>query len=85
MVDPTPAPPRKGRGDRAAHGEVRRRPWLKQARWRQCANAPEPIPVVRADYLPLLLVPVLALAALPLIGSTDAPGSRSPSPRSPWA
>jgi branched-chain amino acid transport system permease protein len=32
--------------------------------------APEPIPVVRADYLPVLLVPVLALIALPLIGST---------------
>src|SRR4249920_3079205 len=31
---------------------------------------PEPIPVVRADYLPVLLVPVLALAALPLIGNT---------------
>jgi branched-chain amino acid transport system permease protein len=31
---------------------------------------PEPIPVVRADYLPALLVPVLALAALPLIGNT---------------
>ena len=30
---------------------------------------PEPIPVVRADYLPVLLVPVLALAALPLIGN----------------
>jgi branched-chain amino acid transport system permease protein len=32
--------------------------------------APEPIPVVRADYLPVLLVPALALIALPLIGST---------------
>ena len=32
--------------------------------------APEPIPVVRADYLPILLVPALALAALPLIGNT---------------
>src|SRR5439155_25461506 len=32
--------------------------------------AAEPIPVVRADYLPVLLVPVLALAALPLIGNT---------------
>src|SRR6185295_3320645 len=31
--------------------------------------APEPIPVVRADYLPALLVPVLAAAALPLIGN----------------
>jgi len=33
-------------------------------------SAPEPIPVVRADYLPILLVPALALAALPLIGNT---------------
>jgi branched-chain amino acid transport system permease protein len=32
--------------------------------------APEPIPVVRADYVPLLLVPVLAAAAYPLIGNT---------------
>jgi branched-chain amino acid transport system permease protein len=32
--------------------------------------APEPIPVVRTDYLPILLVPVLAFAALPLIGNT---------------
>jgi branched-chain amino acid transport system permease protein len=31
---------------------------------------PEPIPVLRADYLPALLVPLLALTALPLIGST---------------
>jgi branched-chain amino acid transport system permease protein len=31
--------------------------------------APEPIPVVRPDYLPLLLVPVLAAIALPLVGS----------------
>src|SRR6187455_3242096 len=31
--------------------------------------APEPIPVVRADYLPALLVPVLAAAAFPLIGN----------------
>jgi len=31
--------------------------------------APEPVPLVRADYLPVLLVPALALAALPLIGS----------------
>jgi len=29
----------------------------------------EPIPVVRPDYLPALLVPVLAAVALPLIGS----------------
>ena len=33
------------------------------------AAAPEPIPVVRADYLPVLLVPVLAAAAYPLIGN----------------
>ena len=26
-------------------------------------SAPEPIPVVRADYLPILLVPALAAAA----------------------
>src|SRR5262245_27525759 len=32
--------------------------------------APEPIPAVRTDFLPVLLVPVLALAALPLIGNT---------------
>src|SRR5712672_2391687 len=32
-------------------------------------SAPEPIPVVRADYLPALLVPVLAAIALPLIGN----------------
>ena len=32
-------------------------------------SSPEPIPVVRADYLPLLLVPALAAIALPLIGS----------------
>src|SRR5262245_22461439 len=31
--------------------------------------APEPIPVARADFLPILLVPVLAAAALPLIGN----------------
>jgi len=31
--------------------------------------APEPVTLVRADYLPVLLVPALALAALPLIGS----------------
>src|SRR4249919_4365962 len=30
---------------------------------------PEPIPVMRADYLPVLLVPVLAAAAYPLIGN----------------
>src|ERR1700745_1081030 len=30
---------------------------------------PEPIPVVRADYLPILLVPMLAAAAYPLIGN----------------
>src|SRR5215470_2821151 len=30
---------------------------------------PEPIPVVRRDYLPLLLVPLLAAAANPLIGN----------------
>src|SRR5258708_25079249 len=33
------------------------------------AATAEPIPVVRADYLPALLVPVLAAAALPLIGN----------------
>ena len=33
------------------------------------ASPPEPIPVVRADYLPVLLVPVLAAAAYPLIGN----------------
>ena len=33
------------------------------------ASPPEPIPVVRADYLPILLVPVLAAVALPLIGN----------------
>ena len=33
------------------------------------AVAPEPIPVVRADYVPVLLVPVLAAAAYPLIGN----------------
>jgi len=33
------------------------------------ASTPEPIPVVRADYLPILLVPVLAAAAYPLIGN----------------
>src|SRR5262245_65821055 len=32
--------------------------------------APEPIPTVRSDFLPVLLVPLLALAALPLIGNT---------------
>src|ERR1043165_5268405 len=32
-------------------------------------TAPEPIPVVHADYLPVLLVPVLAVVALPLIGN----------------
>src|SRR4051812_168409 len=32
-------------------------------------SPPEPIPVVRADYLPALLVPVLAAAAYPLIGN----------------
>lgn len=31
--------------------------------------APEPIPQTKADYLPILLVPVLALIALPLIGN----------------
>jgi branched-chain amino acid transport system permease protein len=34
-------------------------------------SAPEPIPVVRADYLPLLLVPLLAGAAYPLIGNAS--------------
>src|SRR3954467_8175240 len=33
------------------------------------ASPPEPIPVVRADYLPVLLVPVFAAAAFPLIGN----------------
>src|SRR6185503_19028351 len=33
-------------------------------------STPEPIPVVRADYLPALLVPMLAAAAYPLIGNT---------------
>src|SRR5438046_8278587 len=33
------------------------------------AAAPEPIPVLRPDYLPVLLVPVLAAAAFPLIGN----------------
>src|SRR5262245_487872 len=33
-------------------------------------SAPEPIPAVRSDFLPVLLVPALALAALPLIGNT---------------
>src|SRR6476620_2296273 len=32
--------------------------------------APEPTPVVRADYLPILLVPALAAIAYPLIGNT---------------
>ncbi|HJZ43896.1 MAG TPA: branched-chain amino acid ABC transporter permease, partial [Hyphomicrobiaceae bacterium] len=32
-------------------------------------SATEPIPVVRTDYLPLLLVPALAAAAYPLIGN----------------
>ena len=31
--------------------------------------APEPIPQTKADYLPILLVPALALVALPLIGN----------------
>src|SRR5258708_7886946 len=29
----------------------------------------EPLPQVRRDYLPLLLVPVVAIVALPLVGS----------------
>src|SRR6516225_11842432 len=32
-------------------------------------GAPEPIPAHRADYLPVLLVPALAAAALPLIAN----------------
>lgn len=40
------------------------------ARAATSAGQPEAIPRVRADYLPVLLVPVLALIALPLIGST---------------
>src|SRR5437762_3284268 len=32
-------------------------------------SAPEPIPVVRADLLPVLLVPALAAIAYPLIGN----------------
>ncbi|MDX2202755.1 MAG: branched-chain amino acid ABC transporter permease [Hyphomicrobiaceae bacterium] len=32
-------------------------------------SAPEPIPATRTDYLPVLLVPVLALIALPLTGN----------------
>ncbi|RTL73312.1 MAG: branched-chain amino acid ABC transporter permease [Hyphomicrobiales bacterium] len=33
------------------------------------ASAPEPIPATKTDYMPVLLVPLLALAALPLIGN----------------
>lgn len=33
------------------------------------ASAPEPIPATKTDTMPILLVPLLALAALPLIGN----------------
>jgi branched-chain amino acid transport system permease protein len=33
------------------------------------SGEPEPIPVARVDYLPVLLVPAVAAAALPLIGN----------------
>src|SRR5262245_52397695 len=32
--------------------------------------APEPIPTVRSDFLPVLLVPLMAILALPLVGNT---------------
>src|SRR5262245_42785967 len=53
----------------ACAGMTLERGMTESATTASVASAPEPIPVVRADYLPALLVPVLAAAALPLIGS----------------